>query len=293
MSGFRSFVLERLQWVLLRNGYKLKEENRVREFASKYHWGAEVVNIEESEEVVEMNRKSWLVPKSASTGTPDASSLNSKYSSSIYNLTTPPVTPFRILHSTSSKFPKSVIPSYPMLVNSYPKTIKITYAPRITSTRPSAIAGLASSTFHGVPFEWVQSWNGSHLASLVPPTTYRDTSKQFKPLKRILANEKALIELLRSTASDWYSSNTTYWGRIPSHGIDFRVVDFASLSFEDQILTAMDTDLLVGTHGAVMIHQMYLRKQPLAGVLELKTLERWASNHQFENLARKVRIYYT
>ena len=63
----------------------------------------------------------------------------------------------------------------------------------------------------------------------------------------------------------------------------FRAVDFAILSFTNQIALAQDTDVLIAPHGAVMAHLLYLRTAPVADVVEMKPPERRGGNYQFQN----------
>ncbi|KAI8614818.1 hypothetical protein BC830DRAFT_1188523 [Chytriomyces sp. MP71] len=45
--------------------------------------------------------------------------------------------------------------------------------------------------------------------------------------------------------------------------VHFRVVDCATLSFEEQVALAQDTDYLIGAHRAAFVHMLYLRREPV------------------------------
>ncbi|KAJ3285727.1 hypothetical protein HDU76_008097, partial [Blyttiomyces sp. JEL0837] len=110
-------------------------------------------------------------------------------------------------------------------------------------------------------------------------------------LSRLISNEDDLISLLRTSATSWgpsethenqaKSSRSKSWKPV----VKFRAVDFATLTFEDQVAISQGTDIFVGSHGASFIHLLYLRMEPLAGVLELKHPLRRNGNFQFHNLA--------
>ncbi|KAI9324463.1 hypothetical protein DFJ73DRAFT_872434 [Zopfochytrium polystomum] len=114
------------------------------------------------------------------------------------------------------------------------------------------------------------------------------------PLARILSNEPALIEYLRACVTQWNAeaqrqrAAAVAAGAFPSRPLvvaTLRAVDFATLPFGAQIAVAQATDVLVGPHGAVFAHTMYLRAEPVAGIVEMKPPERRSGNFQFRNLA--------
>ncbi|KAJ3213893.1 hypothetical protein HDU67_002347 [Dinochytrium kinnereticum] len=67
--------------------------------------------------------------------------------------------------------------------------------------------------------------------------------------------------------------------------IEFRAVDFAVLEMDQQVAVAQGTDVMVGPHGASFVHEIFLRRAPVAGVLELQPRKRSVGNLQFRNLA--------
>ncbi|KAJ3416263.1 hypothetical protein HDV05_002553 [Chytridiales sp. JEL 0842] len=207
---------------------------------------------------------------------------------------TPDETDLRNIGASVSDTDKLLKKELPMLIHPYPKTITITYALRRQRTQnyPSKSE---QEQLHGVPIEWVRAWNGSVNASQAP---YKDFLAHAalkdivaEPIHRILENEDLLVELLLNSTNSWLHHKSK-WAQIPGHTIKFQVVDFASMSFEKQVRTAMETDVFIGTHGAAFVYQLYLRKEPVAGVLELKGPERWQGNFQFRNLAGKLQHRY-
>ncbi|KAI8614822.1 hypothetical protein BC830DRAFT_1169098 [Chytriomyces sp. MP71] len=103
---------------------------------------------------------------------------------------------------------------------------------------------------------------------------------------RTVSNDAKVMEGIRHAARTWESHD--------KRGIkaQFRVVDFATLSFVDQVAVSSSTDFFIGTHGAHFAHLIYLRRQPRAGVLELQPPERSMGNYQFENLSLRLGHIY-
>ncbi|KAJ3095482.1 hypothetical protein HK100_005826, partial [Physocladia obscura] len=152
-------------------------------------------------------------------------------------------------------------------------TIVVTYAMRRAatvhgSTEPGASFGMQ---FHGV----------DGITAVEPVKEYIDGTEP--ALKRIVANENDLINSVYRTTEKWKHALS---GKIRK--VEFRAIDFAQLSFDDQIAAAHTTDLWIGPHGAAFAHLLYLRRMPFAAVLELKPPERGSSNMQFHNLAMKM-----
>ncbi|KAJ3204349.1 hypothetical protein HDU67_009636 [Dinochytrium kinnereticum] len=110
-----------------------------------------------------------------------------------------------------------------------------------------------------------------------------------KPLTRLTANQYELIDHLQKIVSTWQPDprNLTATEHYVT-GASFRAVDFATLPIEAQISIAQDTDVFVGPHGAVFIHLLYLRREPVAGVMELQPPERAHGNEQFRNMAARM-----
>ncbi|KAI8850034.1 hypothetical protein BC829DRAFT_171249 [Chytridium lagenaria] len=69
---------------------------------------------------------------------------------------------------------------------------------------------------------------------------------------RKLKGEASLVDHLRQKITSWTTWNVQYI---------FNAVDFATLSFEEQVAMAQNTDVLVAPHGAVFVHLLYLRDE--------------------------------
>ena len=66
------------------------------------------------------------------------------------------------------------------------------------------------------------------------------------------------------------------------------VVDFASITFEEQIKLAQSTDILVGHHGAAMTHIMFMA----AGATAVEILPRHFDQHVFRSEAAMCGVNY-
>lgn len=86
--------------------------------------------------------------------------------------------------------------------------------------------------------------------------------------KRKLINQDQYIERLKS--------------ELPH--VDINVVDFATLSFKEQLRIVQDTDILIGVHGAGLTHEMFL--QPGSTVVEI--LPPNVDHKGFRNLANQL-----
>jgi capsular polysaccharide biosynthesis protein len=71
----------------------------------------------------------------------------------------------------------------------------------------------------------------------------------------------------------------------PAVRIEIRAVEFGKLPFHAQIALAGETDILVGMHGAALVHSLYLARRPRGMLIELKPASRRTGNYQFHNLA--------
>ncbi|KAJ3019739.1 UNVERIFIED_CONTAM: hypothetical protein HDU68_010519 [Siphonaria sp. JEL0065] len=151
------------------------------------------------------------------------------------------------------------------------KTIVVTYAIRRSATHhgsPDA-GGVFGAQLHGVD-------------DVKPPSDY---VQGIEPnLKRLVENESKLIECLETFVKGWKKELNE---ENPGMNVEFRTVDFAAVSFDDQMAIAHTTDVFVGPHGASFAWILYLRRLPVAGVLELKPPERGAGNQQFQNMAKR------
>ena len=86
--------------------------------------------------------------------------------------------------------------------------------------------------------------------------------------KRKLINQDIYIERLKS--------------ELPH--VDIKVVDFAKLTFKEQLRIVQDTDILIGVHGAGLTHEMFL--QPGSTVVEI--LPPNIHHKGFRNLANQM-----
>ncbi|KAJ3286491.1 hypothetical protein HDU76_007968, partial [Blyttiomyces sp. JEL0837] len=113
-------------------------------------------------------------------------------------------------------------------------------------------------------------------------------------ISRILKNENDLISYLQSRIQSW-NQQIISENKLLQHNrkhlpiFRFQAIDFATLSFVEQVSVAQGTDVFLGPHGAVFVYGIYLRSRPVAGVLELQPPERSGEgNFQFWNLARMM-----
>ncbi|ORY29247.1 hypothetical protein BCR33DRAFT_724752, partial [Rhizoclosmatium globosum] len=156
------------------------------------------------------------------------------------------------------------------------RTIVVTYAIRKSATRHGALEenGAFGTQLHGADGE-----------ELKPPAESVAGTEPI--LRRLVENEKDLISSIKRIVKEWRKTVEESEDGKTSVEVEFRAVDFASISFDDQIAIAHGTDLFVGPHGAAFAYTTYLRRMPFAGVLELKPPERGIGNHQFQNMAKR------
>ncbi|KAI9345024.1 hypothetical protein BDR26DRAFT_917119 [Obelidium mucronatum] len=159
----------------------------------------------------------------------------------------------------------------------------------------------------------VESFSAAPLQQ--PPTASKKVS-------RTLRNEQELIHRLQKKVENWMpkaereqqaKKRWNWWNLFffqdphhhPSSQLKasssssetvpyarFRAVDFSTLTFEEQVAVSQGTDFFIGPHGAVFAQLIYLRRRPVAAVLELKPRERSVGNSQFGNLAKKLEHMY-
>ncbi|KAJ3388108.1 hypothetical protein HDU84_000268 [Entophlyctis sp. JEL0112] len=151
-------------------------------------------------------------------------------------------------------------------------TIVVTYAVRKSSTHHASPA-------EGAAFA-VQLKGIDDSGDSASPVTGVGNGTE-PSLRRVITNESNVIAALRSATTEWS-------GQENNMKVVFRAVDFAALSFDDQVAIAHGTDVFIGPHGAAFAHLLYLRRLPYAGILELKPPERSSGNFQFHNLAKKM-----
>ncbi|TQB75216.1 hypothetical protein MPDQ_003469 [Monascus purpureus] len=94
--------------------------------------------------------------------------------------------------------------------------------------------------------------------------------------KRRLINQEQHLASLRDALFNTTTTTTTTAG--------IKVVDFAALSFEEQLRVVRETDVLVGVHGAGLTHGMFLR--PGSAMVEI--LPGGLEHRGFRNLARQM-----
>ncbi|KAJ3130736.1 hypothetical protein HK100_007589 [Physocladia obscura] len=130
----------------------------------------------------------------------------------------------------------------------------------------------------------------------------RNSEKSFGKLDRLIENEDQLVENLKFVVNSWspFERRKDLWNPFAKKSAKsaetpfarFRAVDFSSLTWEEQVAVAQSTDFFIGPHGAVFVNLLYLRRRPIASVLELKPAERSFGNEQFRNLAKKLEHNY-
>ncbi|KAJ3115694.1 hypothetical protein HDU96_000173, partial [Phlyctochytrium bullatum] len=147
-----------------------------------------------------------------------------------------------------------------------PRVIKVTYAIRRSTTaaapqHPSVL----DDTLEGL--EGLNATSSATPLGLPPTIESRLSRRAASPqLLRTLTNEPDLVSALRTAVEAWTPPPTELDGTLPSFKASFRAVDFATLSFQDQLAVAQDTDVFVGPHGAVFAFLMYLRRVDVEGV---------------------------
>ena len=76
------------------------------------------------------------------------------------------------------------------------------------------------------------------------------------------------------------------------HALVLSVVDFATLSFKQQIKVTTDTDILIGAHGAGLTHTLWLKGGGRAALIELMTTRGEGQNQHYRNLAGLMDVEY-
>ena len=93
-------------------------------------------------------------------------------------------------------------------------------------------------------------------------------------LGRVVKNNEAVVDGLRATARDTV---------LPGRALVFTETDYNALPFRQQLAHTLETDILVGPHGAGLTHQMFLGDD--ARVIEL-FIDGSSPNRHFHNMAR-------
>lgn len=65
-------------------------------------------------------------------------------------------------------------------------------------------------------------------------------------LGRMIKNDKEVVEGLKSLEHDY-------------NNVQFRDVDYNLLSLKEQIIVDLETDIMIGPHGAGLLHNIFMR----------------------------------
>eukprot|EP00614_Pseudopedinella_elastica_P013743 CAMPEP_0172585074 /NCGR_PEP_ID=MMETSP1068-20121228/4546_1 /TAXON_ID=35684 /ORGANISM="Pseudopedinella elastica, Strain CCMP716" /LENGTH=568 /DNA_ID=CAMNT_0013379417 /DNA_START=188 /DNA_END=1895 /DNA_ORIENTATION=- len=95
-----------------------------------------------------------------------------------------------------------------------------------------------------------------------------------RSLGRMIRNDKQVVAALKELETRRWTNGAQ---------VTFRDVDFNLLSFEEQIAVDITTDVMVGPHGAGLMHNIFM---PDRGVLVELHIDNSGSNQHFHNLAR-------
>jgi len=95
-----------------------------------------------------------------------------------------------------------------------------------------------------------------------------------RPLGRSLKNDADVVTALKTLERRHFPNGAR---------VLVRDVDYSALDFRDQILTDLDTDVLVGPHGAGLLHSIFMPDR--AALVEL-FVDSSSANRHFHNFAR-------
>ena len=102
-----------------------------------------------------------------------------------------------------------------------------------------------------------------------------------RKLGRVIKNDNEVVQALKELESESFNNGAT---------VKFQDVDFNLLSFEDQIKVDLQTDILIGPHGAGLMHNIFMRDRAI--LVEL-SIDGSSANRHFHNLANWYgRQYY-
>lgn len=90
----------------------------------------------------------------------------------------------------------------------------------------------------------------------------------------MVKNDKQVVEALRGLESRNWPNGAQ---------VEFRDVDFNLLTFAEQIMVDITTDIMVGPHGAGLMHNIFM---PDRAVLVELHIDGSGANQHFHNLAR-------
>ena len=94
-----------------------------------------------------------------------------------------------------------------------------------------------------------------------------------RKLGRVIKNDNEVVETLKELEKESFNNGAI---------IKFQDVDFNLLSFEEQIKIDLQTDILIGPHGAGLMHNIFMRDR--ATLIEL-SIDGSSANRHFHNLA--------
>lgn len=102
--------------------------------------------------------------------------------------------------------------------------------------------------------------------------------------RRLINQEQHLASLRDALFNTTTTTTTTANNNTTTPAAELKVVDFAALSFAEQLRVVRETDVLVGVHGAGLTHGMFLR--PGSAMVEI--LPGGLEHRGFRNLARQM-----
>ena len=94
-----------------------------------------------------------------------------------------------------------------------------------------------------------------------------------RKLGRVIKNDNEVVETLKELEKESFNNGAI---------IKFQDVDFNLLSFEEQIKIDLQTDILIGPHGAGLMHNIFMRDRAI--LIEL-SIDGSGANRHFHNLA--------
>ncbi|KAJ3306201.1 hypothetical protein HDU76_004880 [Blyttiomyces sp. JEL0837] len=214
------------------------------------------------------------------------------------------------------KFVKNMTPPKPPFISRYDfhdidvQPVVITYAIRkagtkgsvkeLIDTRLESVLKEGNGNETLVDVEERGGWSNRKPVRVTKSNQQQQQQQQQQKEKvqlfRTIENEPEVIESFRTQIRDWIDETYDHFSFIRKYNqspqqrkyfprFTFRAVDFATLTFEEQVAVAQETDVLIGPHGAVFGYEIYLRRAPVAGVVELQPPTRSVGNNQFRNLA--------
>lgn len=137
------------------------------------------------------------------------------------------------------------------------------------------------------------TWMARRASSMWPERRFCDSEHSFfrcedwqhlnmRPLGRMVRNDQEVVKALRTLEDVEWPNGVK---------VVFRDVDFNVLSFEEQIQIDVTTDVMVGPHGAGLMHNIFMPDR--AVLLELH-IDGSGANMHFHNLAKwQGRTYMT